>query len=74
MFRRRTEGVGVVTKEQAIANGTGRADRARGGLDYDVRKYFPYMGYETYDFKVPTGNEGDVYARYTRASRRCARA
>jgi NADH-quinone oxidoreductase subunit D len=29
-----------------------------------VRKYFPYCGYETYDFAVPTATEGDVYARY----------
>ena len=35
-----------------------------GGSDYDVRKYFPYTGYETYEFKVPTATEGDVYARY----------
>ena len=34
------------------------------GTDYDVRKYFPYLGYETYDFNVPTATEGDVYARY----------
>ena len=34
------------------------------GSDYDVRKYFPYLGYETYDFKVPTATEGDVFARY----------
>ena len=34
------------------------------GTDYDVRKYFPYCGYETYDFKVPTATEGDVFARY----------
>jgi NADH-quinone oxidoreductase subunit D len=34
------------------------------GVDYDVRKYFPYLGYETYDFNVPTRTEGDVYSRY----------
>ena len=34
------------------------------GSDYDVRKYFPYLGYETYDFNVPTATEGDVFARY----------
>ena len=27
-------------------------------------RYFPYLGYETYDFAVPTQTEGDVYARY----------
>ena len=34
------------------------------GSDYDVRKYFPYCGYESYDFQIPTATEGDVYARY----------
>jgi NADH-quinone oxidoreductase subunit D len=29
-----------------------------------VRKYFPYLGYDTYDFAVPTRTEGDAYARY----------
>jgi NADH-quinone oxidoreductase subunit D len=38
---------------------------ARGaGVPYDVRKAFPYCGYETYDFDVPTGTDGDVYDRY----------
>jgi NADH-quinone oxidoreductase subunit D len=34
------------------------------GVAYDVRKVFPYLGYETFDFAVPTRAEGDVYARY----------
>ena len=34
------------------------------GVAYDVRKVFPYLGYETYDFNVPTRTAGDVYARY----------
>ena len=34
------------------------------GIPYDVRKTFPYLKYETYDFTVPTQTEGDVYARY----------
>jgi NADH-quinone oxidoreductase subunit D len=33
-------------------------------VDYDVRKYFPYLGYETYDFTVPVQATGDVYGRY----------
>ncbi len=48
-----------------MAYGPGRADRARGRRsDYDVRKAFPYLGYETFDFDVPTQTDGDVYARY----------
>ena len=34
------------------------------GIGYDVRKTFPYLKYETFDFDVPTRTEGDVYARY----------
>ena len=64
MFRRRTEDVGVITQEEAFAWGlVGPISRAAGS-DYDVRKYFPYTGYETYEFAVPTATEGDVFARY----------
>jgi NADH-quinone oxidoreductase subunit D len=64
VYRRRTENVGVLTQEEAFDWGlVGPIARAT-GADYDVRKYFPYCGYETYDFKVPTATEGDVYARY----------
>ena len=34
------------------------------GVDYDVRKDRPYLGYETYDFDVPVGEHGDIYDRY----------
>jgi NADH-quinone oxidoreductase subunit D len=64
IFRRRTEGVGVVTLDNAFAWGLVGPIARAAGSDYDVRKYFPYIGYETYDFKVPTATEGDVYARY----------
>ena len=33
-------------------------------MDYDVRRYFPYLGYETFDFAVPVQTRGDVYSRY----------
>ena len=64
IFRRRTEGVGVVTQEEAMQWGLVGPILRAAGSDYDVRWYFPYLGYETYDFKVPTATEGDVYARY----------
>jgi NADH-quinone oxidoreductase subunit D len=34
------------------------------GVEYDVRKDFPYLDYETYDFDVPVGTTGDVYDRF----------
>ena len=64
MFRRRTEGVGTITHEDALAWGLVGPIARGSGSDYDVRKYFPYLGYETYDFSVPTATEGDVFARY----------
>jgi NADH-quinone oxidoreductase subunit D len=60
----RTQGVGVISKGDAVAYSlVGPIGRAA-GVEYDVRKYFPYLGYETYDFTVPTQTRGDVYARY----------
>ena len=61
---KRTKGVGALSKAQTLAMGlVGPIARAV-GIDYDVRKTFPYLQYETFDFKVPTATEGDVYARY----------
>jgi NADH-quinone oxidoreductase subunit D len=64
IFRRRTEGVGAITLDNAYAWGLVGPIARAAGSDYDVRKYFPYCGYESYDFKIPTATEGDVYARY----------
>src|SRR4029434_10335983 len=57
IFRRRTLGVGIVSKEEAAAWGLVGPIARASGWDYDVRKYFPYSGYETYDFDVPTRSE-----------------
>src|SRR5580765_2397411 len=64
IFLRRTQGVGVLTQDEALAWGLVGPIARGSGSDYDVRKYFPYTGYETYEFDVPTATEGDVYARY----------
>src|SRR5207302_1846066 len=64
IYLKRTMGVGVISKDDAVAYSLmGPIGRAA-GVDYDVRKYFPYLGYETYDFSVPTQTRGDVFARY----------
>ena len=34
------------------------------GVPYDIRKVYPYLGYETYQFDIPTQTAGDAYARY----------
>ena len=54
IYLKRTQGVGVISKEDAIAYGLVGPIARAAGVDYDVRKYFPYLGYETYDFDVPT--------------------
>ena len=64
IYLERTQNVGRISRDDAIAYSLlGPIARAV-GIDYDVRKVFPYLGYETYDFAVPLRTEGDVYARY----------
>ncbi len=60
----RTQGVGVITPEDAIAWGLSGAILRASGVNFDVRKAMPYSGYETYDFDIPLGLHGDVYDRY----------
>jgi NADH-quinone oxidoreductase subunit D len=56
--------IGIISPEDAVAWGlTGPILRAT-GVAYDVRKAFPYSGYERYEFDVPTRVEGDAYARF----------
>jgi NADH-quinone oxidoreductase subunit D len=60
----RTQGVGVLTAEEATNFSLSGPMLRASGVDYDVRKDRPYLGYETYDFDVPIGEHGDVYDRY----------
>src|SRR5437660_2264750 len=64
IYQMRTQGVGIISKADAVAYGLVGPIARAAGVDYDVRKVFPYLGYETYDFNVPVRPEGDVYARY----------
>src|SRR5687768_474696 len=60
----RTIGLGVMTPEEATNYGLSGPMLRAFGVAYDVRKDFPYYDYETYDFDVPVGTNGDVYDRY----------
>ncbi len=60
----RTQGVGVLTAEEATNYSLSGPMLRASGVDYDVRKDRPYLGYETYDFDVPVGEHGDIYDRY----------
>jgi NADH-quinone oxidoreductase subunit D len=65
VWLKRTKGVGMLSREDTIAMGlVGPIARAV-GIPYDVRKTFPYLKYDTFDFSVPTATDGDVFARYT---------
>lgn len=64
LFKDRTVGIGVISADEALAWGMTGASLRGSGSTFDVRKARPYMGYEQYDFIVPTHTEGDVYARY----------
>jgi NADH-quinone oxidoreductase subunit D len=60
----RTRGVGVISLAECYQWGLfGPIARAAGG-DFDVRRAFPYSGYDTYDFDVIGASNGDVYDRY----------
>ncbi|MCY4024592.1 MAG: NADH dehydrogenase (quinone) subunit D [Anaerolineaceae bacterium] len=60
----RTQGVGVIEPERALAWGmTGPALRGS-GVNWDLRKSMPYSGYEDFAFTVPLGEHGDVYDRF----------
>jgi NADH-quinone oxidoreductase subunit D len=60
----RTQGVGAMGPEESINYSLSGPMLRAAGVDYDVRKDRPYLGYETYDFDVPVGEHGDVYDRY----------
>jgi NADH-quinone oxidoreductase subunit D len=60
----RTEGIGLLTAEDAIALGQSGPVLRASGVDWDLRKVEPYLAYHQVDFRVPVYPEGDVYARY----------
>ena len=64
ILRDRMIDIGIISPEDAIAWGlTGPSLRAS-GIAYDVRKAFPYSGYEKYEFDIPVRDDGDAYARF----------
>ncbi len=64
IYIERTRGVGRISKDDAVAFGLVGPIARAAGVAYDVRKAFPYLGYESLDFEVPTQAGGDAYARY----------
>jgi len=64
LFIDRTVGIGKISAEDAVNWGLTGATLRGSGVNYDLRKFAPYSGYEQYDFEVPVRIEGDVRARY----------
>lgn len=64
IFEKRTKGIGVLSKEDALQYGvTGPILRAC-GVPYDVRKIEPFSVYRDMNFDIPIFPEGDTFARY----------
>ena len=64
VFKQRTVGIGVVTRNQAMDWGfTGPMLRAS-NVAWDLRKAQPYEIYDKLDFDIPVGKTGDCFARY----------
>jgi len=64
IFMDRTVGIGVISKEDALAYGLTGPNLRGSGVGLDLRKDRPYSGYEQYEFDVPVGTTGDCYDRY----------
>jgi NADH-quinone oxidoreductase subunit D len=63
LFRQRSEGIGILKRQDAINFGTTGSVLRASGVDYDVRKKEPYEIYDKIDFEVPVMNMGDSFAR-----------
>ncbi len=60
----RTRDIGIISREKAIAYALSGPNLRGSGVDHDLRKKHPYLGYEQYEFDVPVGSVGDCYDRY----------
>jgi NADH-quinone oxidoreductase subunit D len=64
IWMKRGVGVGVLSREDAIALGASGPVARASGLNWDIRKNHPYSCYDHFDFEIPVYEEGDVYSRY----------
>src|SRR4051812_15949390 len=64
IFVDRTQGVGSISKADAIDYGLTGPNLRGCGVEYDLRKAHPYLVYDQLSFEVPAGSAGDCYDRY----------
>jgi NADH-quinone oxidoreductase subunit D len=64
IFRARTRGVGVLTREQILQYGVSGPIARASGVDFDLRRDEPYLAYQDLDVRVVTRTEGDCLARF----------
>ncbi|MBI4242831.1 MAG: NADH-quinone oxidoreductase subunit D [Planctomycetes bacterium] len=72
IFVERTAKIGIISPERAISYGLTGPNLRASGVNFDVRKDFPYCGYEKYQFNIPLGRDvpeigavtGDCWNRY----------
>jgi len=63
-FLMRTQSVGVISRELALDVGVAGPLLRGSGVEFDLRRAYPYSSYEDFDFRVPVEIEGDCFARY----------
>jgi NADH-quinone oxidoreductase subunit D len=64
IFVDRTQGVGAISKADAIDYGLTGPNLRGCGVEYDLRKAHPYLVYDQFKFDIPAGSKGDCYDRY----------
>jgi len=64
IFIARTRGVGKITPEKAVDMGLTGVPLRCTGVEFDVRRHYPYGWYKNLEFDVVTDEAGDVEASY----------
>jgi NADH-quinone oxidoreductase subunit D len=64
IFVDRTQGVGTISRQDAIDYGLTGPNLRGSGIDHDLRKTQPYLVYDRLKFEIPMGTAGDAYDRY----------
>jgi len=64
IFQKRTQDVGILSKELALSLGASGPVARASGISCDIRKHHPYDGYEKLDFKEIIMDKGDSFTRY----------